>query len=496
MKAMGAALADAKTPEELIVAMTRTIDEHGAENPDPRSPKDMKLIREYEERFPDYFPEGTTDKKKIDCLKRIKFTQNSAKADKIAQSRRLDQEIENREQEDRTGQHLEEIKREADEVYHSGKFPEYIIEEFQNTWYGDSHILKWVICSFATGFCPTVTEGLHLYISGASGLGKSESIKAALALLPKNYSIIGQFSKKGFLYLSESLHPGTMVLIDDHQMQEDEAELYRSFIASWSARGSYYTVDKTTSKELHIPPRITQILTSADGLAALNSDGQNESRFITLEIHRTRSDMLKILGFIKEYRDCRDSRRIEIINAVWQKIIEGNRPVEIPFIDRILIDDAAVYRLREFKKLLSLLKVIAVLRDHEAATEDDFKEACQMWTYVLTMTDNEIPGLARNERILLDKIKELSAGGKRVYLSHLKRELSNMAESVIYRAFYGKGGNFNNTTGGLLTKVRGLSIERYYNKDAGENDRIIDFNSSVPQQFTAPYFLRSENLKK
>jgi len=382
-----------------------------------------------------------------------------------------------------------QIQKEANDIYSSGKFPEYLVETFNKIWCHDSHILKWVVIAFVNGFIKNSDVGLHLYVSGSSGLGKSESVKAALRLLPRTYRLFGQFSRKGFLYKAGSLSPGTIVLHDDHQFDEEEAGLYRAIIAGWKDRSTYYSVDKTASKEISVPERITQIITSVDGLSTDDSEGQNESRFITIEISRSDETMQDIIKFIKCQTRPDIQNNLDIITCIWQKITDCWQTIEIPYIDEILVERNALYKIREFKKFLCLIRSIALLRGRTSANYNDFKEAQELWAYILVMIDNEIPGLTKNESIVLNKIRELSDGGKRVELSNLKQSL-NMTQTSVYRALRGRSGTFQQPHGGLCAKIRGLQIEQRYDRDSGESDQVIAISNVLTAiGMYAPYIL-------
>jgi len=370
----------------------------------------------------------------------------------------------------------------------SGKFIEDLENQFQKIWCGDGHILQWIIHAFAAGFVTNNDEGLHLYVAGASGLGKSESVKHALSLLPKEYVISGSFSRKGLLYLAEKMMPCSIVLMDDHTYDEDEAGIYRAMLAGWREPTTYYTVDRA-SKEVHIKQRITQITTSADGLSNVSSEGQNESRFSTIEIQRTGEQLKAILDFIRTEHEPISKDENERRLAAWQFIIDNPRDIEIPFSKEITVSDESLSKFREFKKFLCLIRASALLHGRTIATQADFHKAQKLWTYLLLMLDNETAGFPKSERVVFETIMELSKGGKRVRLSTLKSTLSKMNESNIYRALRGREGTFSNATGGLLSKVRGMSVERVYDKDSGEHDQIITVSNFIQCLGVSPYSL-------
>jgi hypothetical protein len=438
---------------------------------------DIRDFEEFKKKHPEYFPKDQPIKKQIEVFKGIQARLRQKEADKIEQSHQLDQTVENK-----------EVEIKGRDLVKSGKFIEVLEKQFQKIWCGDGHILLWIIHAFAAGFVTNNDEGLHLYISGASGLGKSESVKSALTLLPDDYVISGGFSRKGLIYLSENMNSGSIVLMDDHVIDEEEAGIYREMLAGWRKPTNYYTVDRG-SKTIHLKERITQIVTSADGLAELSSDGQNESRFCTIEIRRSGDQMKEIMDFIRAEQKIVSKEDKDLIVSSWKFIINNPRRIEIPFSGDITIDDSAVFKIREFKKFLCLIRASAILHGRTIATQDDYSKATKMWTYLLLMLDNETAGLAKNERIVFEKIIELSKGGKRVHLSDLKDALPTMKEPNIYSALRGRTGSFSNMTGGLLSKVRGMSIEKLYNKDTGESDQIIKLNTVNQCQGRSPYSL-------
>jgi len=248
-------------------------------------------------------------------------------------------------------------------------------------------------------------------------------------------------------------------------------------------------VDKNASRTIQIRERITQVITSADGLAEVSSDGQNESRFSTIEIRRSEDQMIEIMSFIITDHAPVTPEEAALRSAAWRYITDNPHSIEIPFAGDIVIDKSAIFKIREFKKFLCLIRASALLHGRTMATQEDFHKSQKLWTYLLLMMDNETSGLSKNESAVFEKIMELSKGGKRVYLSGLKTALPAMREPNIYRAIRGRTGTFSDATGGLLSKIRGMSIEKVYNKDSGETDQIIALNTFIQCIGMSPYSL-------
>lgn len=378
------------------------------------------------------------------------------------------------------------------DIYHAGLFPEFVANLFQKKWCGDQPLLRWVLVQFANGFLANPDEGIHLFVDGKSGLGKSEGVKVALGLLPLSYTITGSFSRKGIIYLGALLKPGCVLFFDDHVIDPEEAELFRAIISSWLTGHNYFTVDKMQNKTIPIPQRINRIQTSADGLAEISSDGQDESRYVILEILRTEYDMQQIFTFMQKPKQPVTTREKTIIENIWNFIISTKTEVQIPYIQQIKANGGAIWKLREYKRFLTLIRSIALLRGRTVATVADFSEALQMWTYTLVMISNDTAGLTGTERVVYEAIKENTEKGKRVLLSNLcdTPVILKINQPNIHRALRGRGGTFDAPTGGLLTKIAGLRVIQTYNPDTKRQDREIAlFDSGLSHPFNSPYYL-------
>lgn len=396
--------------------------------------------------------------------------------------------------------HEEHLARqEAEKAWKAGEFPCLLKKAYEKIWCGDEELLEWVACAFANGFIKNADEALHMAVLGQSGLGKTEATRQAFKLLHPDYVIDGQFTQKGFMYLAFELKRGTIILCDEGSLSPEQAAIYRNLIASWHKPCPYYSVDKQKSVP-HIPQaRLTQVFTRAEGISDVDSEGQNESRFANMELSRTDDDIETIWEFIQDETP-REVPETELnhIREIWKIIISGEHTVELPFKKDIKIHQSAKKRFRDFKRFCSLIRSIALINGRTTATDEDYKRACELWKHLLLMIDNTIPGLMESEQRVYDTIQKLIkgtpiqtasgivyAGGGVVLLSSLKAALPDMNQSIIYRTIYGRGGNFTTITGGLLTKVRGLSIESICDSN-GRADKEIRLSSEM-QKGAAPY---------
>ena len=434
--------------------------DNGQKNEDMNARIAPPEVLEYEQRHPDFFPPNTTLDAKIDHLKKIGVIQKQARDQKIEQARKLDAEVEAKQAEAAESKYREEIKKKADEIYNSGGFIEYCLNLYSRLWFGDRHIFEWLMCAFANNFVENTREPIHIFVNGKSGLGKSESVKTFLTTVPEEYLLTGSFSRKAILYTSK-IKAGSIIFQDDHVPNDEEAEIIRGILSGWADGWTHNTVEKIGGenqlKSMAIPKRIIKILTNAEGLSQSDREGQDDSRFVTLEVSRSKEDMRAIIGFSdNEIPDAR--YETEVIKTVWRSIASDCHTVEIPF--KIQVDDSAIYKIREYKRFITLIKAICVLKNIAVATKTEFQQALDLWSYVTTMIDNESAGLSKEQRAVLQKMQELSAGGKQVYMSDLADRLKGRMKSPnIYRALRGRNGSWEEPRGGILSIVKGIGID-------------------------------------
>lgn len=382
------------------------------------------------------------------------------------------------------------IIEEAKKIYESGKFTEYSLKTFEKVWYQDQHIFRWLLAVFANNFVENTKEGLHLYVCGPSGLGKSESVKVFLSTVPEEYLISGSFSKKSILY-TDGIKEGALIFQDDHIPTDDEAEIIRAILSSWSTGFIHHTVERVDNENRmvskNVPKRLTKILTNADAISRTTTNGQDESRYVCIEFKRTIEEMRKIILFDDDLPDI--SHEIQVIKEVWRLIAKAPKTITIPF--KITVNDEGVFKIREFKRFKTLIKALVLLDNRTTATKEDFIKAIELWSYILVMIDNESAGAKTPEQQVLNKLIELSKKDllNEVYISDLCAALPTMKGPNIYRYIRGRSGTFENPTGGILTMVPGIIIKEWYNKVTQSKERIIKMPKDIVQKIKTDVYL-------
>jgi hypothetical protein len=347
----------------------------------------------------------------------------------------------------------ERLKFKALDVLKSGNFLKYCRENFAKVWLGDTHILEGVLYCAANMRVINAKDGLHLHISGGTQTGKSDGIKASMQFIHPNDRLIKTFSPKYLFYADNELHPNTIVFSDDTTFEPETAALYRNMLSSWFTGVTRGTVINGLKKDLHIPSRVSLILTSVENVVLETDDGQDESRFLTLEVTRTKEQMEAIRSFIqKDHPDIKMA--LDVVYALWSLIIP--RDVKI---HKTVDKDIPI---REFKRFLTLVQAHALLCNRTTTTDEDFSAIDQFLTYSKPMIDSSTPAFTRKEAAvrscLTDDLKTVSE-----IVSETGMTIQN-----VYRALHGKEGTFQKPRGGLMAKEPRLQHEE--KRTEGENN--------------------------
>ena len=328
----------------------------------------------------------------------------------------------------------------AEEIYRSGKFMQYCKETFGKVWYQDGYILEAVMYQAAVARVKNADDGIHLHIAGDTQIGKSESVKAALQFVHPGDRLNKRFSK-AWIYYAKDIHDRTILFSDDTSFTPEEAEFFRSILTSWKTGCDRGTVRNQEAIDQHIPSRVSLILTSIESVCKETDEGQDESRYLSVKISRTKEDQKAIREFIQEpHPDI--SGELETIYAVWDIIstdveVKQHKVVEtdVPF--------------REFKRFLALIKARALLMGRTETIDDDIDAIQKFLKYSNPMIDSTTAGFTTYEKMVDACL---------VYDAWLTvpqiQEKTGLKFYIVARALRGSRGTFQSPSGGLLVKSK------------------------------------------
>ena len=401
------------------------------------SETELRQLAEYEREHPDFFPVGYAAEQKLEYFRKIRQKQNDDQLRQRESFQKLDAKVEAVAVEHEQVRERNELRDKALEVLKKGDFLKYCKDNFGKVWLGDVHVLEGILYTAANMRVLNAKDGIHLHIMGTTQAGKSDSVKAAMQFVHPSDRLIKTFSMKYLFYAAEELHPNTIVFSDDTVFEPETASLYRNMLTSWFTGVTRGTVVNHAKKDLHIPPRVSLILTSVENVVLETDDGQDESRFLTLEVRRTTDQMKAIRSFIQE--DHPDIKPfLEVVHAVWTAITP--RDVKL---HKTVDKDIPI---REFKRYLTLVQAHALLCNRTTTTDEDFDDIDRFLTYSKPMIDSSTPAFTRKEAAVLGCLTD-----KQMTISEIVSG-TGMTIYEVYRALHGIRGSFQNPTGGLMAK--------------------------------------------
>jgi hypothetical protein len=328
-------------------------------------------------------------------------------------------------------------------VMKAGEFIKYCTEAFGKIWLGDQHILEGVLYTAANMRVINAMDAIHIHISGSTQTGKSDGVKAALKFIHPYDYLTATFTPKWIFHAADAghLHEGMIVFSDDTTLDLEVAAIYRNMLTSWHTGVERGCVINMKTEMLHTPPRISLILTSIDSVVAQSEEGQDESRYLTLEVRRTPDQMMGIRKFIQEGK--KDiSKEIEVVRALWDLIT----PQEITR-HKIVERDLPV---REFRRFLTLIQARALLHGRTTTTDEDYDAIEKFLTYSKPMINSTTAAFTRSEAAV------------RSILTKDPKTIPDIVEETglsiyrVYRAIRGAKGNFTTPGGGLMEKEPNL----------------------------------------
>jgi hypothetical protein len=124
----------------------------------------------------------------------------------------------------------------------------HFLETFARDHVGHETLANCLVMSLAS---PTVlnSRGLHVYVTGESGKGKSSGMTAMLRQVPDEFSLAERLSDKA-LYYSDDLLPCMVLLLDDITLSEELQEVLKEATSRFTERVWMRSVD--TDRKLRL----------------------------------------------------------------------------------------------------------------------------------------------------------------------------------------------------------------------------------------------------
>jgi hypothetical protein len=376
--------------------------------------------------------------------------------------------------------HLELLEREkradieAEDILKTGKPFKKFLTVFQQDHEGDLTVARSIGLTFASSSVVN-GDGLHTYVSGSSGRGKSHAAGTMFEQLPDRYRYNRSFSDKYLYYAGtdkdSGLIPGCVVLIDDQAMSPQVQELFKVSTSKFHEQVDYGTVHNQKAMTLKMPKEISWVLLKVDD----PGDDQTMNRLIQARVDESEEKIASSAMKIRnKYTNLSSKAVIEIrfdllvVRAMWKRIKDSRVAVDVPCAHHILFADQ--HNLRTHELFFNLMMCHAVIHQWQRkvigntqdgipiiqANYEDYKEA-KMIFEALHIFGGQKFNTLKSEDQVLDAILVLNPHDGIFTLTEVAR-VCNLPTNVVYRAVKGRMDK-GMVLGGLLNKCPFIQVK-------------------------------------
>jgi hypothetical protein len=408
---------------------------------------------------------GTYSKKDIDTS--IEFVYQELEERERQVHETVQPYLEKSEREEKAEVEAERILKEED------PFKQFL-KVFQKDHEGDLTVARSIALTFASSSVVN-GDGLHTYVSGSSGRGKSHAAGVMFEQLPDRYRYNRSFSDKYLYYAGtdkdSGLIPGCVVLIDDQAMSPQVQELFKVSTSKFHERVDYGTVHNQKAQTLKMPEEISWVLLKVDD----PGDDQTMNRLIQARVDESDEKVASSARKIRnKYTDLITKSVIEIkfellvVRAMWKRIKESKVAVDVPCAHHILFTDQ--HNLRTHELFFNLVMSHAVIHQWQRkiigntqdgipiiqATYEDYKEAKMIFEALHIFGGQKFNTLKTEDQVL-DAIINLNPNEGVFTLTEIAR-VCNLPTNSVYRAVKGRMDK-GMVLGGLLTKCPFIQVK-------------------------------------
>ncbi len=280
----------------------------------------------------------------------------------------------------------------AKEVLEHGDPVRYFLDAFEAEHVGDTTLAHCLVMSIASQAVRNV-KGLHVYVTGESGKGKSSGMTAMLRQVPEECRLAERMSNKA-LYYSDDINPGTVLLLDDIALSEELQEILKEATSKFTEPVRMRTVDTDRKvRRYTVPERCAWWLANVSALY----DDQVLNRMLVCWVDdsevQDREVFARRMNAVAAGDDDSAADRFDlaVCRECWRLLrSDGPVTVRIPFAGRIRM--ASVRNRRNHEVLLDLVRAHALVfrfqRGHlpledgglaVVATEEDFDYARRLF---------------------------------------------------------------------------------------------------------------------
>ncbi|AKB61760.1 hypothetical protein [Methanosarcina mazei] len=349
---------------------------------------------------------------------------------------------------------LEEAEQEALKILKEGDPIKFVLDLIKTRHVGDEEASEGILISISNQSCLN-SMGIHVAFNGESGSGKSHTLKVILKFLPSRFVFETTLSNKAVYYMK--LKEGCIIFSDDTTMSEEMEEVFKRSTTNYQEYTKHTTVSNQEGIEKLIPPRLNWYLTSVDN-EATKQVLNRQLTFSTVTDYEHKKEVYEMQqaeNIKGEITALKVTKEVLICRRIFNEIKKQTFYVKIPFGDRILMKDVSDSRITSiFFDMIKGYTIFNFMKrdsDEEGkliATLDDFYKAKKLFE---SQKDNIVTKMNERELKIIQYIIEHPGCTINNIVEGTEIESQNVRRLL-------KGRNERNT-GGLLEKVKGLTME-------------------------------------
>jgi hypothetical protein len=361
----------------------------------------------------------------------------------------------------RTVQAAQKIAEEAEWLLKAGKPFEYFVKAYSLDHEGDLTPARCMALVFAASSVAN-GDGLHCYLSGHSGRGKTHAAETMFRQLPEPFRYNKSFSDR-YLFYAE-IPAGSVIMVDDQTMSETVQEIFKVSVSHYRDGTDYGTVVNQKPHNLKMPPRLSWVLLKVDD----PGDDQVMNRLIQARIDESEEKVIaSALKIQNKYTGLENKvvqaerREIQVCQHMWNIIKEKVISVEVPCAGFVRFMD--YHNLRNHELFFNLMMAHAVIHQFQRkqvnttadgipiieATEDDYKEAKLIFEALYSFGGQRFNTL-KSEDTVVNTLLGMDLDGGYFTIKDLA-QVSGLNDRECRRALNGR--NYKGEVlGGLLSK--------------------------------------------
>ncbi len=413
-------------------------------------------------------------------------------AEKQKRSSDLDNMVEAKQAEVEYEKAREIIRKKATEILTTGRPFDFFTDTFKMDHEGDLTAARVIALAFASSSVAN-GNGLHVFLAGNSGKGKTHTTETMFRQLPDKYRYDRSFSDKYLFYAGSDpkngLFPGVVIAIDDQTMTPSVQEIFKVSVSHFQNGTFYGTVQNQKPVTLHMPARVSWVLLKVDD----PGDDQAMNRLIQARIAEDDEKIRSTAKFIQQkYKGLakkqirRERQEIEICKAIWSILKDQFVAVEVPCAGHVIFSDYE--NLRNHELFFNIMMAHAVIHRWQRpeigktedgipiieATEADFKEALLIFE-ALHKFGGQKHNTLKNEDTILEALIRMKPEHGLFTVQDVAAK-TGLSYQVCYRGLHGRKDKGNDSIGGLLQKCP--FIQDVGSRGRHEKDVTTDQNRS------------------